>query len=304
MAARTHGQQAVPTTFGAKMAVYLTQVADAVERIRRCRFEVAVVSLFGAGGTNAAMGPRSREIRAGLAAALQLRTTDVPWHAARQGVVSFGLVCSMLAGVCARLAREVVDLSRNEIAEVTEQGGHLRGASSTMPQKSNPISSESILGFALAAQVEGAGLLRTLESEHERSAGEWQLEWVLVPQVAEHTAAALALAADLVRTLVVQPERMVRNLGVDNALIMSEALMMRLARRLGRERAHDLVYQAAAVARSDGADLPGAARRLLAAEGLDTALEDAASPADYLGETSSVCDAALAEWTTTRGGGR
>jgi 3-carboxy-cis,cis-muconate cycloisomerase len=310
MAARTHGQQAVPTTFGAKAAVYLDQVADGVERIRRCRAEVAVVSLFGAGGTNAAMGPRSREVRAGLAAALQLRTTDVPWHAARQGVVAFGLACSMLAGVCARLAREVVDLSRNEIGEVTEQGGHLRGASSTMPQKTNPISSESILGFALAAQVEGAGLLRALESEHERSAGEWQLEWLLVPQVAEHTAAALALSADLSRTLVVRPERMARNLHVDSALIMSEALMMGLARRVGRERAHDLVYEAAAAARSDGGDLPGAARRLLAAQGLDGLLEDIASPGDYLGETSSVCDAALERWAaltasaapTARGG--
>jgi 3-carboxy-cis,cis-muconate cycloisomerase len=299
MAARTHGQQAVPTTFGAKMAVYLSQVADAVERIRRCRSEVAVVSLFGAGGTNAAMGPHSREIRAGLAAALQLRTTDVPWHAARQGVVAFGLACSMVAGLCARLAREVVDLSRNEIGEVTEQSGHLRGASSTMPQKSNPISSESILGFALAAQVEGAGLLRALESEHERSSGEWQLEWLLVPQVAEHAAAALALTADLSRTLVVRPERMAGNLRVDNALIMSEALMMRLARQVGRERAHDLVYQAALDARSDGGDLPGAARRLLAAEGLDTRLEEAASPGDYLGEASSVCDAALETWAAT-----
>jgi 3-carboxy-cis,cis-muconate cycloisomerase len=171
-----------------------------------------------------------------------------------------------------------------------------------MPQKTNPISSESVVGFGLAAQIEGAGLLRALESEHERSSGEWQLEWLLVPQVAEHTAGALALTADLVRTLVVRPDRMARNLEVDGALLMSEALMMRLAAALGRERAHDLVYRAAVEARSDGADLIGAARRLLAAEGLDDlADETAATPGDYLGETAQVCDAALARWAALSG---
>ncbi len=296
MAARTHGQQAVPTTFGAKVAVYLDQVADRVERLGACRRDVAVVSLFGAGGTNAAMGPQGGAVRAGLAQGLGLATTDVPWHAARQRVVDFGLLCSTLAAICVRLAREVVDLSRNEIAEVSERGGHLRGASSTMPQKTNPISSESVVGFGVAAQIEGAGLLRALESEHERSSGEWQLEWLLVPQVAEHTAGALALTADLVRTLVVRPERMASNLEVDGALLMSEALMMRLAVGLGRERAHDLVYRAAIEARGDGADLSGAARRLLAAEGLDGLADAAITPGDYLGETDRVCDAALARW--------
>jgi 3-carboxy-cis,cis-muconate cycloisomerase len=298
MAARTHGQQAVPTTFGAKVAVYLDQFTDRVERLRACRRDVAVVSLFGAGGTNAAMGPQGRAVRAGLAQGLGLATTDVPWHAARQRVVDFGLLCSTLAAICVRLAREVVDLSRNEIAEVGERGGHLRGASSTMPQKTNPVSSESVVGFGLAAQVEGAGLLRALESEHERSSGEWQLEWLLVPQVAEHTAAALALTGDLVRTLVVRPERMARNLEVDGALLMSEALMMRLAPGLGRERAHDLVYRAAVEARSDGADLTGAARRLLAAEGLEGLADAVVTPADYLGETDRVCDAALTRWAS------
>jgi len=301
MAARTHGQQAVPTTFGAKMAVFLEQVTRNLARIRDVRQRVAMVSLFGAGGTNAAMGPKGRQVRELLAGSLGLNEAHIPWHVAREGIVEFGLLCSMSAGVCVRLAREVVDLSRNEIAEVSEEIAHHRGASSTMPQKANPIYAESIVGFGIATEAEGTGLIRALESEHERSAGEWQAEWLLLPQVAEHCASALALSVVMIRSLNVNRAAMARNLDVDSGLLMAEAFMMSLAVHVGRERAHDLVYEAAGRCRSDGSDLLTACHRVLTEHGLPVDWVSSANPSDYLGEALSVCSDAIARWHAATG---
>ncbi|MEW9516132.1 lyase family protein [Streptomyces tubercidicus] len=297
LAARTHGQQAVPTTFGAKMAVYLSQFADCLDRLRASRSQVAMVSLFGAGGTNAAMAPYGTEVRHALAAELGLGGSDIPWHVARHRVVDFALTCGILAAVCVRFAREVVDLSRNEIAELLEQPGHLKGASSTMPQKMNPIRAESIVGFGIAAQSESAGLMRTIEAGHERSAGEWQAEWILLPQVVEHTASAVTLLHEMVSTLVVDAESMQQNLGVDGGLLMSEAMMMSLAPVLGREQAHSLVYEAAHSSRRAGRPFTETVASLLADRGLGTTGEQPLSPEEYLGEARGICKASHDRWS-------
>ena len=123
MAARTHAQQAVPTTFGAKCAVFLAEVGSALERLEWMQRIVPVVSLFGAAGTNAAMGRLSSSVRSALARRLGLLDAVVPWHVARDRVAETGATLSLLATVCVRFAREVVQLSRTEVGEVRE-GGH------------------------------------------------------------------------------------------------------------------------------------------------------------------------------------
>lgn len=297
MAARTHGQQAVPTTFGAKLAVYLNQFADARERLVLSGQAAARVSLFGAGGTNAAMGPRGAAVRLRLADALDLEHTAVPWHVGRDRLVDVAHACGTAAAVCVRLAREVVDLSRSEIGEVAERAGHHRGASSTMPQKVNPITAESIVGFGITAQAESAGLTRTIEAQHERSAGEWQAEWVLLPQLVEHTASALVLVRELVATMTVDRDAMVRNLGVDGGLLMSEAAMMQLAPTLGRERAHDTVYAAAQRTRETGSTFGAALTAVLEH---DRGVTASVRPDEYLGEAGTVCRAAVDNWMASR----
>jgi 3-carboxy-cis,cis-muconate cycloisomerase len=296
MAARTHAQQAVPTTFGAKLATYLSQLTDCLARLCAARELVAVVSLHGAGGTNAAMAPHGGQVRRLLASELGLQDPEVPWHVTRHRVVDFALACSVTAAVCVRFAREVVDLARNEIGEVQERAGHHRGASSTMPQKANPITAEAIIGFGIAAEAEGAGLIRTIEAGHERSAGEWQAEWVLLPQVVEHTASALALLRDLVSTLGVDAQAMRRNLEVDGGLLMSEAVMFRLAPEVGRERAHDVVYEAAHGSRRSGRPFLAELTAALDREGRTDVLDEPVTPESYLGEARQICRAATTRW--------
>lgn len=298
MAARTHAQQAVPTTFGAKLAVLLVECARHRERLAQLRPRVALVSLYGAGGTSASFDGRGAEIRAEMAELLGLGVEHVPWHVARDGVAEFGVSCAFLAATAARFAREVIELSRTEIAEVAEAGGHHRGASSTMPQKRNPISSEVVIGMAGVADGLASGILAAMRPTHERSAGEWQIEWVLVPELAQLAAGALHNAGTAAAGLSVFPEKMEENLHADGGLLLAEAYMMRLAPRLGRERAHDLVYEAAALSRTTGTTLRDATRSLLAeAEG-----EEAASvmgdleAKDYVGDVALSCELAIERW--------
>jgi len=300
-AARTHAQQAVPTTFGTKLAVYLAQVTRDLERVRRSSWEVRTLSLYGAGGTSAALGRDAAEVRRRMAAELQLSVDEVPWHVARDRLVEFGSALALAAGTAGRIAREVVDLSRTEIAEVREADGHHRGASSTMPQKANPISSEAILGFSTFAATLLPALHRALEAGHERAAGEWQIEWLVLPELACSAASAVALAAEIVRDLRVFEDVMRANLDADGGLVLAEAYMFKLAPQLGREQAHDVVYDAARAARRQGKTLRAAVADIAATDpAVAAATKTPIVPEQYLGDTDRICDAALTQWANAK----
>lgn len=297
MAGRTHGQQAVPTTLGAKLAVYLDEIRRHRTRLLAARDDVRRVSLFGAGGTSAAYGPRAAELRSRVAERLHLVDSAVPWHVARDGLVHVCSVVVAAATTAMRLAREITDLARTEIGEVTETAGHHRGASSTMPQKANPITSESIVGFAVAARSAVAGMSRAAEAGHERSAGEWQAEWVLLPGVFVNAASALLLADELVRTFAVRPDRMRENLAADGGLIMCESAMIALAPHLGRETAHDTVYAMAVRSRAEKrtfADVLDEWMRTRPDLPAIAVTADASSVGDAVG----ICSAAIDQWET------
>lgn len=301
MAARTHGQQAVPTTLGAKLAVFLDEFGRHRDRMSSARPRICRISLFGAGGTSAALGPHANEIRRRMAKSLGLAQADVSWHVARDGVAEFGQLAAGLAATSTRLAREIIDLSRTEIGEVAESAGYHRGASSTMPQKANPIGSEAVIGMGVTATALSAALYRAMEATHERAAGEWQIEWQVLPQLAGAAAASLSTIGDVIADLQVWPERLRANLTHDDGLLMAEAYMFRLAGRLGRERAHDLVYTAASQARIDGVGLRPAISSVAAAEGVAEQVEAVLSGQpliadDYVGDAPAMCDRALEQW--------
>jgi 3-carboxy-cis,cis-muconate cycloisomerase len=297
MVGRTHAQHAVPTTFGAKLAVFLGELTRHRQRLSETSARTNRVSLFGAAGTSAALGEAAPALRRSMGRALGLRAVDVPWHVARDAVAEFGLLAAMISASCARFAREVIDLSRTEIDEVREQGGHHRGASSTMPQKSNPIASEAVLGMAVTASALSGALFRAMEAGHERAAGEWQIEWQVVPEVAYLAASCLATAGEVARRLQVFPEAMLRNLESGGGFVMAEAYMIRLAPLIGREAAHDLIYEAVQQARRNKRGLDDELRAMQD-DRLSAILPIA--PAAYVGEAAAVCRVALAEWREGR----
>jgi 3-carboxy-cis,cis-muconate cycloisomerase len=213
-------------------------------------------------------------------------------------VAEAGLVLAATAGTCGKLAKEVIELSRPELGEVREAGGHLRGASSTMPQKANPIDSEAVVGLSILAAQQSGALLAALQGTHERSAGEWQAEWDALPLLFAATAGAVAGTRRLIEGLQVFPERMRENLEGEGGLIMAEAAMIALAGVVGRAAAHDLVTQTSSVARAERISLREALERALDTETLTALppLDDVLDPGSYLGESDSIVTAALAAW--------
>jgi 3-carboxy-cis,cis-muconate cycloisomerase len=299
MAARTHAQQAVPTTFGATLGTLLAQFTRQRERLAQAAPRIALVSLFGAGGTAAALGPHSSQVRATMAELLGLHHTDVPWHVDRDGIAEFGWLCTTVTATCAKLARNVVDLSRTEIGEVFEPFASHRGASSTMPQKVNPISSEVVIGLAGTAGALASSLARLQEAGHERAAGEWQVEWQVVPQLAVLAGTALSETLVVVEGMRVDAGRMRANLEQDGGLVMAEAQMISLAAAMGREHAHDLVYEAAARARTSGRTLTEVLPEVADEKGKRDLLPDPLVAADdYVGEAARIADTAVRGWST------
>jgi 3-carboxy-cis,cis-muconate cycloisomerase len=295
MAARTHAQQAVPTVLGAKFAVYVSELTRQRQRVAAAAHDACTVSLFGAGGTSAGYGDHAGALRGGVAKRLGLGCAEVAWHVARDSLAAYSSVCASAAGSCARFAREVIDLSRTEVGEMSEADGYLRGASSTMPQKRNPIGSEAVIGLAVSAQAMSGAMLRAMEAGHERSAGEWQAEWQALPQVVCLTNSALLAVVQVAAGLQIFPERMRANLTADGDLLMAEAYMMRLAPVLGRGVAHELVYDAVGEARQRHELLITVLRRSAPAAALH-ALASELRPEDYLGDPARAIASAVRDW--------
>jgi 3-carboxy-cis,cis-muconate cycloisomerase len=300
MAGRTHGQLAVPTTLGAKAAVWLDETRRHVERLRTARHRSEVIQLFGAAGTAAALGPRSREVRARTAAILDLDLVNVPWHTARDRLAEVGFVLAAIAATCGKIAREVIELSRNEVGEVLEQGPDQHGASSTMPQKQNPSRCEAVVGMSASARAQVSTLLGAILGTHERSAGEWQMEWDTIPVLFTLTGGCLDHTRRVIATARVVPQRMLANLDSDGGLVMAEAVMIALAPEYGRAKAYDLVTAASRRARANQQSLAQA----LACDPGVRAIDASSSlfdPATYIGEAASIVATAVELWSATDG---
>ncbi len=298
MPGRTHAQQAVPTTFGGTLATFLDQLRRQRERMQHAHENLRVVSLYGAGGTNAAEGPQSTEIRARMAEILGLKDAIVPWHVDRDLLSEYGWVCAQVCGAIAKFGRNIVDLSRTEVGEVFEPFNSHRGASSTMPQKVNPISSELMIGISAVAGSLTSALVRIQEAGHERAAGEWQAEWFLVPQFGCLAGASLTAAIEAAEGMRVDTERMKQNLQLDGGLIMAEAMMIQLAPAMGREHAHDVVYEACERARITHRVLQDVMHEVAAEKGIsDLMPEHLLTAEEYVGEAPAIADASVAAWS-------
>lgn len=294
MVGRTHAQHAVPITLGSKFAVWLSEFGRHLARLRGARSRASTVQLFGAAGTAAALGPASRETRVRLAERLGLSITDVPWQSARDTPAEVAFVAAALSATCGKIAREFIELSRPEIGELQEPEASGRGASSTMPQKRNPITSEAIVAMSVQAIHQVPSLLFAMQGGHERAAGEWQIEWDALPTAISLAGASLVRASEVIGGIQVFPERMRSNAQLEGDLLMAEKIMMALAPTIGRSSAHEAVYKACLDARANGMSLTESLEK----SGFSLpATGDMLDPETYLGEVDQVVTIAVAEWS-------
>jgi len=295
MAGRSNLQQAVPITFGFKAATLLAGFQRHRARLKEVRQRVLVGEFGGAAGTLSSLGTDGLKVQAELMKELKLGQPAIAWHTMRDNFAEVGCFLGLVTGTLGKIATDVKLMMQTEVEEVFEPFAEGRGSSSTMPQKRNPISCNYIIACTSMVRQNVAALLDAMVEDHERSTGPWEIEWISMPEIFLLAAGALNQARFLVEGLEVDPKRMRANLDLTRGMIVSEAVMMGLGPYLGRQRAHDLVYDICRKAITTG----GSFLDLLAADpeisphlGRD-ALAKLVDPANYLGLAGEMVDRVL-----------
>ncbi len=295
MAGRTHLQHALPVTFGYKAAVWLAMFDRHAERLEQLRPRVLVGQFAGAAGTLASLGDRGLEVQRALMEELGLGIPVATWHVARDGFAETLNLLALITGSLGKVATDIMLLSSTEFGEVREPFVPGRGASSTMPQKRNAISSELMLACAKAVRQHAGLMMDAMIQDLERATGPWHAEWLAIPDSFMLTAAALQQATFALAGLEVDASRMASNLDTSQGLIVAEAVMMGLAPHVGRQDAHDLVTAACRLANDTGTSLADAlGRQPDVTAHLDAAaIERLTDPANYLGAAPAMVDRVL-----------
>jgi 3-carboxy-cis,cis-muconate cycloisomerase len=239
---RSNLQQATPITFGYKMASILAGIQRHQERLEQLKPRVLMGEFGGASGVLSSLETGAMETQAALMKELGLAQPLISWHTVRDTIAEVGAFLGLVGGSLGKIAMDVKLMMQTEVGEVYEPFAPGRGSSSTMPQKRNPISCLYIHANVSVVRQHVASLMDAMVADHERSTGPWEIEWIALPEAFCLISGALKQAKFVLKGLEVDVPRMRKNLDMTKGLVMSEAVMMGLGRYIGREYAHDLVY--------------------------------------------------------------
>jgi adenylosuccinate lyase len=245
MAGRTHGQHAVPATFGYKVAVWMDELLRHVERLEQAAPRLFVAMLGGGAGTFASLGKNGPPVQAALGKHIGMGSMQVPSRALGDHLAENMCILGMLAATCGKIAREIYTLMKTEFGEVEEPVPPGTVGSSTMPQKRNPKLCQDVIALTAEVRALVPLALEAMQTEHEADR-----TTSLMMDSAEARACiamgdALSRLGEVMKGLRLDPERMRRNLDLGGGSIMAEAIMLELGATLGRQHAHDVVYDAA-----------------------------------------------------------
>jgi 3-carboxy-cis,cis-muconate cycloisomerase len=255
IAGRTHGQHALPITFGYKVAVWAWEVVRQLERWEQAKPRVLVGNITGAVGTFAGFGDHGAEVQRLALERLGLGVPEICWHTARDRPAEVAALVTLTAGTLEKIAGEIYRLQSTEYGEVEEPFFQGKVGSSTMPHKRNPSLCEAVITCSRAARTEASMMFGAMAQEHERHSALWKVEWIALPNALILLAAGLAKCSRVLSGLRVNRRQMEANLDRSRGAIMSEAVMLALGRFIGRGQAHDIVYEAAIRAFEDGRHL-------------------------------------------------
>ncbi len=293
---RSNLQQATPITFGYKMASILAGIERHRERLEQLKPRVLMGEFGGASGTLSSLETGAMETQAGLMRELGLSQPLISWHTVRDTIAEVGAFLGIVGGSLGKIAMDVKLLMQTEVAEVFEPYAPGRGSSSTMPQKRNPISCLYIHANISVVRQHAAALMDAMVADHERSTGPWEIEWVVLPDIFCLISGALKQTRFMLAGLEVDAQRMRANIDMTRGLVMSEAVMMGLGPHIGREYAHDLVYDLCREAIRDNRQLVDvlAAHPEISKHVSRAQLDAFCDPANSLGQAGVMVDRVLA----------
>ena len=239
MIGRTHGQQALPMTFGLKVSIWVAEIRRHIERLISLGPRLFTIQLSGAVGTMAALGPQARKVASLTAEKLGLSSGVPSWHTSRDTIAEAASVYGLLCSTFEKIASEIVQLSKTEIGELAERAPHKAQSSSTMPHKKNPVLSQRIAVLSRHARALVPVVMDSMIHEHERDARALWSEWLATPQIAIYTGTGLHYLLSVIENLEIRPDHMLNNLYRQKDLVVSEWLLFRLAKKIGKTRAQE-----------------------------------------------------------------
>ena len=255
MCGRTHGQIGLPITFGYKVATWLDEFERHRQRLIEMRTRLAVGQLGGGVGSLSSLGSHADSIKKAFCEKLQLSSPSISWTSSRDRYAEWLNTLGMIAASGDRIGQEIYNLQRPEIDEVAE--AFISGAvgSITMPQKRNPEVSEHLGTLARLVRHHASWMMENLVHDHERDGRSWKGEWLIIPESSMVTDKILVLLQALLPNLVVKKDKMLKNLAAANGMIFAEAVMLKLAASMGKQSAHQHVYNCAMQAHETGEQL-------------------------------------------------
>ncbi len=246
MMGRSHGQHALPTTFGFKVAVWTREVSRHIQRLRDCKGRLLVGKMSGAVGTQAGLGPKALKIQELVMERLGISAADISTQIVqRDRYAELTCILAILASTLDNIASEIRELQRPEIAEAFEAFEQKKQVgSSTMPHKRNPMISERICGLAKLLRSLVAPALENVPTWHERDLTQSSCERFVIPEECILIDYILILMTRVLKGLEVDETRMRKNMEITQGRMMSEAVMLAMAKkRLGRQKAHELTRE-------------------------------------------------------------
>jgi 3-carboxy-cis,cis-muconate cycloisomerase len=296
MAGRTHGQHAVPITFGYKVAGWIDELGRHITRMFQAEPRLFVALIGGAAGTFASLGDRAPELQAGIAKRLGLAPMAVPARSIVDHLAEFVCLLGLVAATCGKIGREIFNLMKTEYGELEEPVPAGTVGSSTMPHKRNPQLCQDILSISSEIRALVPLALEAVQSEHEADHCPGTI-FEAITRGSVLSGEMLERIHLIVGGLSLHPQRMRSNLDLSGGMISSEAIMLELGKTIGRQHAHDVVYEAAQASASDEGSFP----QLLASDARVTAhlggkeIDSLLDPTGHTGFSSKIARQQAAE---------
>ncbi len=302
MPGRTHGQHALPMTFGFKLAGWIDELDRDRDRLKQRLAASFPACMGGAIGTFAATGAAGRKVEARMAEQLDLLPAGLPMRSSYDRVNDYVCALGLLAGTAQKIAQDLVFMQRTEIGEAAEAFHMGKVGSSTMAQKRNPSSALLLTSLARMLRARVPASLEAMVRMDEGDSSATNVTDTLLPEIAIIAASIAETLAKLAQGLVVHPEAMRRNLALTHGLIASEAAMMWLTRLMGRHEAHRLLYDAAQRSQTEGVPFITAIGEhpLFAEQALPPDLAEALDASAYLGESVALTIETVERTTATQ----
>jgi len=243
MVGRTHAVQALPITFGYKVAIWAREIRRDIQRLKECRDRIFVVQLCGAVGTMAAFGSKGPEIQSLVAKDLGLGDSDISWHASRDRLAEFANLLALIGAALGRIGQEVYLLMATEVGEVCEPWQKGVVGSSTMPHKVNPQIAQSMRDLARKLRYDASFVTEAMMVDHERNLDHFLGEREKIEESCRIMGKLLTHGEDMAKNMTVNPGRMKTNLDLLKGLLLSESVMIALGKKMGKQSAHEVIYE-------------------------------------------------------------